>query len=695
MTNKLSNLYANMFNRHSAQYPKDEVRVLRPTHQYSGLVSQIGQTHTSSERCVDNAVVITSVDDRTRQTAHEYFTSLVSETSKNQDKHTTNRNKGIATTVLGSLTATASIACLAVSPFAPLVIVSILVGSIATAALGIKQLHHHQKALSELHIDKDVLKNQNEQWNDPINLIVSQRKRAGIEGFQYVFNNNLKNNAIHPEEVKALWTRDFVKLMNNPINPVQIFNENILGKTRFQYTWDASPQPIQTVQGTIFPMQLNKMASLYHDCHQAFNRFEKEIDLEFNAIILRRSELIKEASLLKAQWLVPAERMYSLGSQEAESLYQSSYNALVQQRDNEIASIERAYYYNVRNTGDEEEVRYKAHLQSLCRNAIDATHQEFKRHPAVLSIQDAYEKDRRMNTLLYNQSKLVVDNFFDQRLRELDREVIQAKQQVEQQRSNGLQHFTNLLNRVLHPQNELALDSLSISSPLIMRNWKISNLDLNWHDVFGKLPHFHSSFASDITENAWNRFWGAQGLGRFASQPTHSWKTLFSDRSHFPFQNDWFRVKTYSQQFQRPTFCRPVVVPPPPFHREAQRPRPPVVPEHSFPHNDGNRVPVGRGQIDPRPHQPILPITPERSVRPSVDNHVRVGFGTTERRPHQPVPPVAPERPVRPSVDNHVRVGFGTTERRPHQPVPPVAPERTVEDDQSRVRVGYGRTERR
>lgn len=672
MAHKLPDMHQNTFNRNNPQYPKDQVQLLKPTYQYLGEIKDLQSKQFGLYKCtIDGAIIIKSVDSDTRQAALKYFNSQATLASKEQQVRASGRTKGITATLLGG-------GCLAAAPFIPLLGVAILTGGmgVAAAATGIDLWRRSQQALSGLNINMNALQTEREQWNDPAESIIKQRRRVGQEGFQYVFNNNLKNTIVHPDEVSDLWIRDVNKMMKDPIDPVKIFNNNILGKARFEYAYPLDHQflPAHIGERTLSLEELTKTANLYQESHQAFQTFEKEIANEFSAIKSRRAELVNEISLLRTQWLIPAERMHQLGSLEIENLYKSELNALAEQRDLEIAGRRRDYHYIVRNPANLEEVNYKSHLDALYRNTMEGARQGFQTHPAVVSIQRAYEKDRRMNALLYTQSKLVVDNFFDQRLRQLDKEVALAKQKVEQQRLNGHQHFTNLLDRIFHPQNGATLDNLSISSPPIARQWSISNssVQLTWHDVYSQLPSFHSSFANDISENAWNRFWGIQGLGRFSSQPVHSWNTLFTDRSHFPLQSDWFNLKRCSQQPQRPTFCRPVVVPPPPFNREAPHARPPVRPdlrrpplerERPVPQNNGNHVPVGFGRTEQN-DRPRPPIEQERPAPQNNGGHVQVGFGTTEGRPDRPIAPVAQERPAPQNNGGRVQVGFGRTERR-------------------------------
>lgn len=724
MPNTFSNDRISLFNRHHPENPKDSVHVLRPTHQYSGKITHSSQSPLvgSSKRHIDDAIVVSSVDERTRQAALEHFSSLTIQAAKDQNARTSDRNKARTATFLGTSFGTGACYCLAASLLNPLITVPVLAASTAAFILGATQWNRSSQAINGIALNKEALQKQKDEWNDPIESIINQRRRAGTEGFQYVFNNNLKNSVVHPEEVSNLWTRDFLKLLNNSIDPVKVFHDNILGQASLQYAWDnTTPSPIQVGKTTIFAPQLHKMATLYQESAQAFRNFENKITKEFTDIDNRRGDRINTISLLRTQWLIPAERMFKLATLEAENLYKSGFNALVQQRDFEIAAIERAYHYVIQNPMDIDEVNYKTRLDTLCRNAIETARREFQRHPAVITIQRAYEKDQRMNTLLYNQSKLVVDNFFDEQVRQLNNEVSRAKQRVEQQRYSGHQLFTNLLERILHPRDDLSLENISISSPQVVREWNISNSSLqpNWNEVYGRLPSFHSSFANDISENAWNRFWGIQGLGRFASHSTSSWNSLFTDRSHFPWQDDWFSVKTCSQQFQRPTFCQPVVVPPPPFRRAAQNPRPPIRPEpprpplsreqpipQSVPQNDNIRVNVGSAQSARREENTRPPVRQEIPVKPNVAPQpmpstdgirVRVGDAQPERRPVDPILTAREEHTVPNNEGARVRVGFGTTNRRTEDPsqVGKEQERSTPSIAGNRVRVGYAQTERR
>lgn len=709
MPNSFQNVQDCFFNRHYSAYPKDDVRILKPTHQYSGNVTRSTESQALklSEQHVDDAVLVTSTDSRTRQTALKHFNMLANNVYKEQVSHHSDRNKGITATVLGTTFGTGAVYCLASAFLGPLSAVPIIAGGAVATIMEINQWRQSQNSISSLKSDLSNLELKKNEWNDPIDSVINQRRMAGKQGFQYVFNNNLKNIIVHPEEVTALWMRDFINLINNPIDVVNIFNQDLLGNAPFQYAWEnRQHEPIHIGQRIIFSEHLYKMSELYQKSHKAFNLFEKEISNEFTTINQLHTRYLNEINSLRNQWLIPAEKMFRLGSQEAEYLYQTSMKELILQRDQEITEIEKKFYYIIRNPTDLEEIKYKSDLDILCQEAVETVRREFQRHPAVVAIKQAYEKDCRMNTLLYNQSKMIVSNFFDQRVHQLNKETTLAREEVEKQRLNGHQHFSNLLNRIFHCEDNFSLDCLSINSPLITRNWDISNpcVQLSWPDVYGQLPSFHSAFANDISESAWNRFWGIQGLGCFASQPACSWNNLFTDRSHFPLRDNWFNVRTCSQQFKRPTFYRPVVVPPPPSKREPQNQRPPVCQtthtrapeEHNNPlrTNVGERVPVGPGSNTQGSANPNLSLKPT-SLN---NNRVLVGDAATKRKNENPIPPIKPEQStISRNSEDHVRVGYAATTRKHDIPTQPLTQQQRniFQNNENRVRVGYSASARR
>lgn len=690
MSKNIPGITPNVFNRYDPKYQKDEISLIGPSHHYLGKTVFVPQPDGKSKCIIDDVIVITGIDARTRKAACQYFDSLANNASQQQQERLKERNIGIAATAIGVSM------CIPLAFAAPL---AAGIGAAVFATVGGVAWNHNQRVIDGLNVNMNTLQAQREQWSDPADAIIEQRKKVGTEGFQYVFNNNLKNSIVHPAEVSALWTVDFIKLLKGSIDIHQVFSQDILGKTRYEYAWNGQlPNPIQIDARTYYPSEITEMTKLYRDTHQAFQIYEKEINKELNAIAARRNELANEISAQRAQWTVPAERMHFLANQEAESIYNSALNTLTRERDVYIANLERDFYYMVRDPSDIEEVAHKAKCDALCRDAIEAVRRDFANDPSVVAIRRAYEKDCRMNTLLYTQSKLVVDNFFDQRLRELDKEVALAKQKVNEQKLNGSQHFTNLLNRILHSGNQTDLDRLVISTPQITRQWTISNScsKLEWNDVYGNRPVFLSTFANDISRLDWDRFWGMQGLGRFASQPMHSWSSYFSDRSHFPFQDDWFSVRRCFQSTARPRYCRPVVVPPPPYRSHVYPDRYNAARRTSAPVDGRNHVPVGTGRAAPRDTRPQAAPTRQTESQHSPER-APVGSRTTERHPERPAPSVERERTPLQNRGERVQVGYGATERRPERPAPEAEREKSTAPQRGgdRVTVGYASTIRR
>lgn len=676
-SNCASNFQDTPYLRSSQSYPQDNVSVIRPTHKYMGQITESVIKPSSnwskkSVRTVDDAVVIESVDDKTRQVAQDYFTDCTKNASHEKAIHKTEVNKGIGATVCGvSLSAGAGY-CLAASVLSLTFAAPAIIGGIAATILGIRQIRHNQKAIDGIQEDISSLKRKKDQWNDPIDSIIDQRRRAGTDGFVYVFDNLLKNKSIHPEEVNALWLRDFSRMLSNHSSISKVFSDDLLGKKRLDYAWDGRPLPDLDITNQRYSSSLlNTMATRYQECRKAYYQFEDHIHSELRDIDRNRSSLLNEINSMRSRWTQPAYRLYYNGLHEAELLYNNALAVCTREKDVAIAEYRKAFHYVIKNPQNADEVAYKSRLDSLCCDAIAAVEKEYLNNSHA--IEQAYERDRRMCTFLYNQAKVVVDSFFDNRVRQLDSEVAQARNLVEQQRQNGHQHFTNLLDRILHPSSELALIQQSISQPLSIRNWRLSNLALepSWNDVYGQLPRFQPAFSSDISENVWNLFWGNNGLGRYAASPINSWSQLDSDRSFFPYQRGWLNLHQTPQPRER-MFCRPVIVPPPPtFTQQRCEPvRPPVCPpvcretppvrrppEPTCPAPTKTRVVVPTNTTPPQEPRPVPRPLPRTS-------QTRVPVGTEKDRPdHGVCVDVAKPGPER--QDTHVRrVAVGSTTRR-------------------------------
>lgn len=625
------------FSRGSRIYPQDDIRIIRPTHKFMGQITessikpQTSKPFATHVRIIDDAVMVESVDDKTRQVAIDYFNLSTQKASDEKELHQFKVNKGIFATVFGiGVGASASYSLAASMITLPFAAPAIACG-IAAAIFGIDQLARNQNAINGIKEDLHTLQQHKEQWNDPIDQVITHRKRAGAEGFEYVFKNKLKHEALHSEEVSALWLRDFRKQLTGQDSINKIFSDDLLGKKRLEYAWDGRPLPdLEIANQKISSSLLNLMASRYQECSAKYHLFEADISNELNAINNKRKSLLNEISNLRSRWGQPALRMYDSGIEEAKYLYNNSLQACIREKNLAIDEYKRAFHYVVVNPENPEEQAYKSRLDALCCDAINGVQNEFNTHHNT--IQEAYKRDCRMCKVLHDQATLVVDSFFDQRIRLLDSEVARANDQIQMQLQNGQQHFANLLDRILRPHSEIALVNQCISSPSVLRNWKLSNLDLepSWNEVYGKLPGFQSSFANDVTESAWNLFWGHNGLGRYAVCSSKAWNGIDKDRSTFPFKQRWFNLHTAPQPRER-MFCRTIVVPPPPFQR-CPPARPPVRVEGTCPTTP---------PIRPQQRPPLVRTT--RPTQPLFQpGHVPVG--REQNRPAQPQ--CEPTRPV-------------------------------------------------
>ncbi len=64
-------------------------------------------------------------------------------------------------------------------------------------------------------------KDQYKQWEDPLPKLIEQRKRAGTEGFSYVYGNQLKGRLVTRSEVQDLWHAQMEKTRSGFLTAVQ------------------------------------------------------------------------------------------------------------------------------------------------------------------------------------------------------------------------------------------------------------------------------------------------------------------------------------------------------------------------------------------------------------------------------------------------------------------------------------------
>ncbi|MEI8366463.1 MAG: hypothetical protein WCF65_08620 [Parachlamydiaceae bacterium] len=575
------------FHRNDPMYPQDKVLVIRPTHQYSGNITQTMEGVKSSaisSRTIDGALVVESVAEKVRVAAINYFDSSAQNVAVEQKTFESARSQGYVAIALGVTTGILGGVGLAASFLIPPLAISLIAFGVLATAVGANQSIKNQNILNGLQRNLSTLETEKKLWKDPVHHVIEQRQLCGSQGFSYVFNQRLKNTIVHPEEVRSLWIRDFSQMLLTH-QTIDAFSRDLLGQTKLEYAWNSNPIPDLEIAHRRLPASLlNKMAIRYQECSIGFQQFSAKIYEETRALDNQAQRLNQEIGNQRSRWLLPAHHTYQQGVQEAFSLYNRALEPFIEERNAAIAEVHQAYRYVVVNPHDRDELAYKSNLDTLSSEVIARINREYTSHHAVRSIERAYERDQGMCTFLFNQSKRIVDSFFDQRVQQLDREIIQARQQIQEQRVGGESYFTNVLNYILQANEEQTLNLLQITAPDVHRQWRLSHLDLepSWGDVYGRVPGFQSAFSDTITEAAWNLFWGNQGMRRFASSPTHTWSNLSSDRSHFPFRQQWFNLHTMPQGRQRGMFTQRVVVPPTSFRRPDPV-RTPVLPTDGVP----------------------------------------------------------------------------------------------------------------
>lgn len=554
--------------RNNSVYPQDTIKIVRPTHIFDGKITQSGiekrspYLYDTSVRLVDNAIMVESVDDKTRSVATEYLANYQGQAAVKEKKHQRELWTSVSSLVVGTCVGIGGL--IISTPIA----VAAAIGGIGMAVLGVWGTVESQRALGATQDDINFLKQKKNEWTDPVQQVIEQRRLAGTAGFHYVFQHQLKGTMIHPEEVRALWLHDFSKLFSHNQGLKTIFDKNLLGSESMEYAWEGRSLPDLEIDGRTFSAeQLNPMIASYRECYSAYQSFNTAINNErsrlTNAELQQRGDIAHQRS----RWLQPAQHMRDVSLDEARRLYHQALEPFIQEKNFAIEQARRAYHYIVRDPRNAEEVAYKAQLDSMCHNAIQVIQREFSLYPAVREIEAAYQRDQQMCNFLYSQAKLVVDVFFDQNLRQLDHAVHHAESLIEEQRDRGVQHFSHLLNQILTPDSKNAFQQIDIGNLPVMRNWDLPDFryEPSWNDVYGRLPNFQPSFVGSVSEVAWNLFWGNNGLGQYASHPTSAWERLFTNKSNFRFNQQWLNLHHYhSTRPLQSLFVRQIHVPPPP-----------------------------------------------------------------------------------------------------------------------------------
>ncbi|HEV8052344.1 MAG TPA: hypothetical protein VGP47_07610, partial [Parachlamydiaceae bacterium] len=630
------NTNPSQFERNHQKYPADSVYAAKPSHKYLGSITNsevdAGQSKTpKSIRVIDDAIVVESVDKKTRSAAINHFTTSKLQASLEEEMHRADFYKGVAVSVVGI---GLGIAC----PFMPaaLTVVGGVVGAVLSI-FGIRQAVNNHSAINAIDLEIDNIERMTDEWKDPVENIIAQRKQAGIQGFQYVYKNNLKGKVVHNQEVQELWLNAFSRLISGQQNLRQICDDNLLGEGCTAFSWNGPRLPDIEIAGRHFSASaLNTLSQQFGACRTSFNNYETAINNEIESLNRQKSQLKRELQETRSRWLYPSECLYAQSRQEAAYLYENALKPYLLEKNLAIEKAKQSFQYTANQDHPSEMAAHRITLERLCGEEIQHISREYDRHPAVLNIQRAYERDRRMCELLYNQSQLVVNAFFDNRSRQLENACNDAKVQIEEQRAAGHHSLKETMDKILG-NAENPLSYVNTSMPAVHRNWRIPQVghEPSWNEVYGQMPSFQSNFRDDISEFSWNLFWSGQGLGRFSASPTSSWSSFSQDRDAFPFKQQWFNLHNL-QQNPRENFQSPRTGM---FMRELRVPIPPAC--AFVPNSNPVRTPV-RVPADNQPVRPAHPTTfpsqpkthqPERVIP---GTRTATGFAGSERR--EPTP---------------------------------------------------------
>jgi len=371
-------------------------------------------------------------------------------------------------------------------------------------------------------------------------------------GFFYVFNNQYKNSIVHPAEVKELWNEAFRSLLANHSSIDKIYSENLLGDAAMSYAFSNDPLTTVTVQGRVVSAEaLQTIKMEYSIWRQNYKKAAAGHTIELNALGAQKSHILHGVNARREQWLQPARRMHRLSLQEADSLYKNSLRPFITEKEHAIRVARQKYSYSIRDPHDQTEVAHKGQLDRLLSDAIARINREFSEHPDIRDIELSYQRDKVMCNFLLEHSEKVVNGFFDNQVRQLNREVDFARSDIDHQYSMIKEKVLSpQLDGIFNKQRERIQNPLNEGVPSFQRRWVISSFtdEPSWNMVYGERPYFDTQFSSNISRNAWDLFWGREGMGYFASRPVNAWNDIFTDHSAFPLRNQWFNLHSSRQQ---------------------------------------------------------------------------------------------------------------------------------------------------
>jgi len=642
------------FARNQPIYPADTIHAKQPTHCFNGVITDSKNVKSLNQtdkyvRVIDNAIEFESVDEKTRKEALNYFSSQEDQATLEKQSRNTKFYGGVAISILGVGLCIGSFFIFPV--VAPLIPPIVAIAGIGLIALGIIIAKDNNSNIKTINNDIHSLKELRAQWEDPIEKIISQRK---LGNFQHAFRDNLKGQVFHEQEVQRLWLFDFEKLLSTRQSLAEVMNENLLGQKAIEFAWDNTHLPEITIEGRQFtPPELASLVHKFDSCRTSYLNFQAAVNQEKTALVNQKNEIKKEIENLKSRWYFPSERLYQQNKESVRTLYEDCLRPYKQERTLAL------------------EIANRNHVPTTREGEIQQVERLFSSHPAVNAIQRAYESDLRMCRFLRTQSQLVVDSFFDQRLRQLDEAFNHSKMQLQEQQTAGNLQLKAIMDKIL-TNNDFPLEKESM--PNLHHQVCLPNLaqDPSWGEVFGRTPRFQSSFNADVSELAWNHFWSGQGLGRYSSHPASSWSNLFQDNSQYPVNHRWFNLQNAhlhvpAHQARPRMFVQPVHVP--------------SSSERAAPHRN-TATPAGQRTDTVRQPQNLAAkeATKQERVTPGIRTPVNDHMGPTEKTNtnHERVPVGHRTHPAHVEVKREVHVPVGV---RTHDT-------QAVKDEGARVPVG-------
>lgn len=659
----------NPSDRNHPTYPQDVITVTKASHTYNGTISHVNSEVNTSTRYVDGAVEVKSVPEETRKAMLSLFTSSQTKIQEAQMGARLSRGIGIAVTVIGCLTAIGA----GISQHNALISANtagvLYASSLGAAVAGIIGIVQNSKLLGSLTNDFKENAVSQAAWADPIDKVVAQRQNTGKKGFSYVFSKNLKDVTVHPKEVEQLWIDGLGKLLGKQQEDLSAFKENLFGEKEIAYAWPENYIPnLEIGQKTISGPTLNAMAAKYRDCHanyQVFDSLINQQELELQRALESTRQWIESQ---RAQAMQPALHMYNNGLQEAKHLYDYACQAYQVAHDNKIHTVENAYSYTIYNPEDPEEVSHKRRLDSMRNDTMKEIESEYNQ--ALSRLLMRYNNDVAQCEFLYKQTKYLVKTFFEPHFTKLDTEGQNALESIQSQHSEGENEFIHSLNQIILKRSPFDFQDMDLPTPVVIKKWNLSDFSNipSWNTMYETIPQYQRSYATKVSQSAWDMFWGAQGFRKYAYKNC-DWSKRAYDHTRFPLRKGWFSLD--NEHIANNSFRQPVIVPPAPLRKA--------------------RVPQQQPAFKPQPTASSSRSTPSQPNGMGL-NQKSVSFGTTTRRPEKRNDTPPNSQGV--NTNSRTAVGTGGTIRR-EETKNDTPPNSQGANTNSKTAIGTGGTIRR